>query len=171
MFLHQNLNAAYQDVAGTRCRDDPASDQREARCHGPGSLQVAQALPVAERELVLLNFADFHPFDAAVWKAGSVKVASDIPVGAGWVFQPSGIASERDQQRSLPEGLDQSKDVLKSVAIWLRVVNATDRFGWRIPKAACYPYQESNMTFLGHRANTASCGLPTTGRMSSRPCM
>ena len=100
------------------------------------------AITVAERELVLLNFTDIHPFDAAVWKAGAVKVAADIAVGAGWVFQPNGIASERDQQRSLPEGLDQSKDVLKSVAIWLRVVNAAERFGWRVVKAACHPYQE-----------------------------
>lgn len=100
------------------------------------------ALTVVERELVLLNFTDIHPFDAAVWKAGAVKVAADIAVGAGWVFQPNGIASERDQQRSLPEGLDQSKDVLKSVAIWLRVVNAAERFGWRVVKAACHPYQE-----------------------------
>ena len=100
------------------------------------------ALTVAERELVLLNFTDIHPFDAAVWKAGAVKVAADIAVGAGWVFQPNGIASERDQQRSLPEGLDQSKDVLKSIAIWLRVVNAAERFGWRVVKAACHPHLE-----------------------------
>lgn len=69
-------------------------------------------------------------------------MATDIAVGAGWAFQPNGIASERDQQRSLPEGLDQSKDVLKSVAIWLRVVNAAERLGWRVVKAACHPYQE-----------------------------
>lgn len=100
------------------------------------------ALTVAERELVLLNFTDIHPFDAAVWKAGAVDVATDIAVGAGWAFHANGVASERDQQRSLPEGLDQSKDVLKSVAIWLRVVNATERFGWRVVKAACHPYQE-----------------------------
>lgn len=100
------------------------------------------ALTVAERELVLLNFNDIHPFDAAVWNAGAVKEASDIAVGAGWAFQPNGIASEKDQQRSLPEGLDQSKDVLKSVAIWLRVVNAVERLGWRVVKAACHPYQE-----------------------------
>lgn len=100
------------------------------------------ALTVAERELVLLNWTDIHPFDAATWKEGVVKVAADIAVGAGWVFQPNGIASEKDQQRSLPEGLDQSKDVLKSVAIWLRIANATERFGWRVVKAACHPYQE-----------------------------
>lgn len=100
------------------------------------------ALTVAERELVLLNFSDIHPFDAAVWNAGAAKEASDIAVGAGWAFQPNGIASEQDQQRSLPEGLDQSKDVLKSVAIWLRVVNAVERLGWRVVKAACHPYQE-----------------------------
>ena len=100
------------------------------------------ALTVAERELVLLNFSDIHPFDAAVWNAGAVKEATDIAVGAGWAFQPNGIASERDQQRSLPEGLDQSKDVLKSVAIWLRVVNPLERLGWRVVKAACHPYQE-----------------------------
>jgi hypothetical protein len=100
------------------------------------------ALTVAERDLVLLNFTDIHPFDAAFWKAGAVNVSADIAVGAGWVFQPNGVASERDQQRSLPEGLDQSKDVLKSVVIWLRVVNAAERFGWRVVKAACHPYQE-----------------------------
>lgn len=100
------------------------------------------ALTVAERELVLLNFSDIHPFDAAVWNTGAAKEASDIAVGAGWAFQPNGIASEKDQQRSLPEGLDQSKDVLKSVAIWLRVVNAVERLGWRVVKAACHPYQE-----------------------------
>ena len=100
------------------------------------------ALTVADRELVLLNFTDIHPFDAAVWKAGAVKVAADIAVGAGWVFQPNGVASERDQQRSLPDGLDQSNDVLKSVAIWLRVANAAERFNWRVVKAACHPYQE-----------------------------
>jgi len=100
------------------------------------------ALTVAERELVLLNFSDIHPFDAAVWNAGAVKEATDIAIGAGWAFQPNRIASERDQQRSLPEGLDQSKDVLKSVAIWLRVVNALERLGWRVVKAACHPYQE-----------------------------
>ena len=72
----------------------------------------------------MFNFTPIHPFDDAVWNAGSVKAAADIAVGAGWVFQPNGIASESDQQRSLPEGLDQSKDVLKSAAIWLRVVNA-----------------------------------------------
>lgn len=100
------------------------------------------ALTVAERELVLLNFIDIHPFDDAVWNAGAVKMAADIAVGAGWAFQPNGIASERDQQRSLPEGLDQSKDLLKSVAIWLRVANAAERLGWRVVKAACHPYQE-----------------------------
>ena len=100
------------------------------------------ALTVAERELVLLNFSEIHPFDAAVWNAGAAKEDSDIAVGAGWAFQPNGIASEKDQQRSLPEGLDQSKDVLKSVAIWLRVVNAVERLGWRVVKAACHPYQE-----------------------------
>lgn len=100
------------------------------------------ALTVAEQELVLLNFNGIHPFDAAVWNAKAVKVGVDIAIGAGWTFQPNGVASERDQQRSLPEGLDQSKDVLKSVAIWLRVVNAAERLGWRIVKAACHPYQE-----------------------------
>ncbi len=100
------------------------------------------ALTVAERELVILNFTDIHPFDAAVWNAGAVKVATDIAVGAGWAFQPNGLASERDKQRSLPDGLDQSKDVLKSVAIWLRVANAAERSGWQVVKAACHAYQE-----------------------------
>ena len=67
------------------------------------------------------------------------KVHADVVKAS---FQPNGIASESDQQRSLPEGLDQSKDVLKSVAIWLRVVNAAERLGWQVVRAACHPYQE-----------------------------
>lgn len=100
------------------------------------------ALTVAESELVVFNLPDIHAFDDADWKTGAVKTAADIAVGAGWSFQADGIASERDQQRSPPEGLDQSKDILKSAAIWLRVVNAAERLGWRIVKAASYPYQE-----------------------------
>ncbi|MFA5631947.1 MAG: NERD domain-containing protein [Porticoccaceae bacterium] len=100
------------------------------------------AFTVAERELVLLNFTDIHSFDSAVWNANAVAVASNIPVGAGWSFQPNGIASEKDQQRSLPPGLEQSKDVLKSVAIWLRIANAVEASGWQVAKVACHPYQE-----------------------------
>jgi len=100
------------------------------------------ALTVGERELVLVNFTDIHPFDEAVWNAGAVTVATDIPVGAGWSFQPNGVASERDQQRDLPLGLDQSKDVLKSAAIWLRIANAAERLGWKVVKATCHAYQE-----------------------------
>jgi hypothetical protein len=100
------------------------------------------ALTVGRRDLVLMNFTEIHPFDAAVWNPSAVKVAVDIAVGAGWSFEPNGIASERDQQRSLPLGLDQSKDVLKSAAIWLRVGSAAERLGWRVVKAVCHPYQE-----------------------------
>lgn len=100
------------------------------------------ALTVAEREIVLLNFTDIHPFDAAVWNAGAVALARDIPVGAGWSFQPNGVASERDQQRDLPLGLSQSTDLLKSVAIWLLIANAVEKLGWRVARAACHPYQE-----------------------------
>ena len=100
------------------------------------------ALTVAESELVIFNLPEIHAFDDADWKTGSVKVSADIAVGAGWSFESDGMASQRDQQRSPPEGLDQSKDLLKSAAIWLRVVNAAERQGWRIVKVACYPYQE-----------------------------
>lgn len=100
------------------------------------------ALTVAERELVLVNFTDIHPYDSAIWNAGAVAVTTDIPIGAGWSFQPNGIASEKDQQRSLPPGLEQSKDVLKSVAIWLRIANTVEASGWLVAKVACHPYQE-----------------------------
>jgi hypothetical protein len=100
------------------------------------------ALTVADRELVLVNFTDIHPFDAAAWNASAATVATNIAVGAGWSFLPNGIASEKDQQRSLPPGLDQSKDILKSVAIWLRVANAAEAVGWRVAKAVCHAYQE-----------------------------
>lgn len=100
------------------------------------------ALTVAERELVLVNFSDIHPFDTADWNSRGVAEATDIPIGAGWSFQPNGVASEKDQQRNLPPGLDQSKDILKSVAIWLRVANAAERRGWHVAKAACHLFQE-----------------------------
>lgn len=100
------------------------------------------ALTVAERELVLVNFTDIHPYDSAIWNAGAVTVATDIPIGAGWSFQPNGIASEKDQLRSLPPGLEQSKDVLRSVAIWLRIANTVEASGWQVAKVACHPYQE-----------------------------
>lgn len=100
------------------------------------------ALTVAERELVLVNFTDIHPYDEADWKVGAVTVATDIPIGVGWSFQPNGIASEKDQQRSLPLGLERSRDVLTSVAIWLRIANAVETLGWRVVKVACHPYQE-----------------------------
>jgi len=100
------------------------------------------ALTVAERELVLLNFAEVHPYDSAAWNAGAVSVAADIPIGAGWSFQPNGIASGRDQQRNLPPGLEQSKDVLKSVAIWLRIANAAETSGWQVASATYHPFQE-----------------------------
>lgn len=100
------------------------------------------AFTVAEREVALINYADIHPFDGAVWNAGAVALVTDIPVGAGWSFLPNGVAPEKDQQRSLPLGLDQSKDVLKSAAIWLRVANVAEAVGWRAVKAACHTYQE-----------------------------
>lgn len=100
------------------------------------------ALTVAERELVLVNFTDIHLYDSAIWNAGAVTVATDIPIGAGWSFQPNGIASEKDQQRGLPPGLEQSKDVLKSVAIWLRIANIVEASGWQVAKVACHPHQE-----------------------------
>ncbi|WP_293192240.1 ATP-binding domain-containing protein [Ottowia sp.] len=121
------------------------------------------ALTVAERKLVLFNFTPIHPFDDAVWNAGSVKAAADIAVGAGWAFQPNGIATERDQQRSLPEGLDQSKDVLKSVAIWLRVVNAAERLGWQVVKAVCHPYQEQ-YEFLGPQGDQCLLRIAYNGK-------
>ncbi|WP_245475527.1 hypothetical protein, partial [Mesorhizobium sp. M1A.T.Ca.IN.004.03.1.1] len=40
------------------------------------------ALTVGERELVLINFTEIHPFDSATWNASAVTVAKDIAVGA-----------------------------------------------------------------------------------------
>lgn len=100
------------------------------------------ALTVAEHELVLFNFTDIHPLDAATWNAAAVKVDAAIPVGAGWSFEPTGVASEADQRRSLPEGLDQSKDLLKSVAIWLRLAKAVEELGWQVMKVTSHDYLE-----------------------------
>lgn len=121
------------------------------------------ALTVAEHELVLVNFTDIHPFDSAVWNASAVTVANDIPVGAGWSFQPNGVASERDQQRDLPPGLDQSKDVPKSVAIWLGIANAVERLGWRVVKAGCHPYQEQ-YELVGPNGEQCQLRIPYNGK-------
>lgn len=100
------------------------------------------ALTVADREIVLVNFTGINPFDEAVWNRGAVPEGADLPIGAGWSFQSNGIASEKDQSRDLPHGLEQSKDLLKSISIWLRITNAAEKFGWRVVKATCHPYQE-----------------------------
>ena len=100
------------------------------------------ALTVAERKIVLLNFKDLHPFDSAIWNESAVNVASNIPVGAGWSFFPKDVVSEKNQLSKLPPGLEQSRDLEKSVAIWSRIAKATEPMGWRVVKAACHPYQE-----------------------------
>jgi hypothetical protein len=102
------------------------------------------ALTVADREVILLNLAEIHPFDVAFWDERGVTVTSeaDVPIGAGWSFLPDAAVSERDQRRDLPPGLDQSKDRAKSVAIWLRVCSAAEAYGWRVVRASCHPYQE-----------------------------
>jgi len=121
------------------------------------------ALTVAERELVLVNFTDIHPFDSAVWNAAAVTVATDVPVGAGWSFQPNGVASEQDQQRNLPPGLDKSKDLLKSVAIWLRVANAVERLGWRVLNVDSHPYQEQ-YDLAGRSGEQCQLRIPYNGK-------
>jgi hypothetical protein len=121
------------------------------------------ALTVAEHELVLVNFTGIHPFDSAVWNARTVTLARDIPVGAGWSFNPNGVASEKDQQRDLPPGLDQSKDVLKSVAIWLRIANAVERVGWRVVEAACHLYQEQ-YDLVGPNGEQCELAVPYNGK-------
>jgi hypothetical protein len=100
------------------------------------------ALTVAEEEVVLLNFSEIHPLDAADWNAASAMVTKEIPVGAGWTFQPDGIASETDQNRIPPVGLNQSHDILKSAAIWLNLSQSLENLGWRITKVSSHPYLE-----------------------------
>src|SRR5690606_32456357 len=59
--------------------------EHSAGLHSEGLFRwLYSAITVAERELVLLNFADIHPFDAAAWNAGSCAVSTDVSVGAGW---------------------------------------------------------------------------------------
>lgn len=139
------------------------SDHTAGR-HSEGYFRwLYSALTVAERELVLVNFTDIHPFDSAVWTAGAVTVAMDIPVGGGWSFEPNGVASEKDQQRHPPHGLDQSKDVLKSVAIWLRIADAVDRLGWRVVKAGCHTYQEQ-YDLVGPNGEQCQLRIPYNGK-------
>jgi hypothetical protein len=111
--------------------------------HSEGFLRwLYSALTVAEREVILLNLTEIHPFDAAFWNESGVTATMDVPIGAGWSFVPNGGALERDQQRELPPGLDQSKDLPKSVAIWLRIRSAAEAYGWRVVGANCHPFME-----------------------------
>lgn len=121
------------------------------------------ALTVGERELVLVNFTEIHPFDSATWNASTVTVAKDIAVGAGWSFEANGVASERDLQRDLPPGLDQSKDVLRSAAIWLRIAQVLESLGWRVGKAECYPYQEQ-YSLIGPNGAQCKMRVPYNGK-------
>ncbi|MDX1010510.1 hypothetical protein GOE08_27145 [Sinorhizobium medicae] len=100
------------------------------------------ALTVGERELVLVNFTEIHPFDSATWNASAAKLVKEIAVGAGWSFERTGVVSVIDLKRDLPAGLDQSKDIARSTAIWLRVTQGIERLGWRIGVAQSFPYQE-----------------------------
>lgn len=117
-------------------------DHAASRHSGAFFRWLYSALTVAEHELVLMNFADIHPFDEAAWNPKAQTVAADIAVGAGWSFLPDGVASETDQQRALPPGMNESPNLLKSVAIWLRVSNAAERQGWRVMRASCHAYVE-----------------------------
>jgi len=100
------------------------------------------ALTIAERQLILLNHSPIHPFDQAVWNAAAVNVVRDIPVGAGWSFDPEAEISEQDARRDVPQGLNESRQLRKSVAIWLRIAKAAESLGWRVARVACHPYQE-----------------------------
>lgn len=100
------------------------------------------ALTAAERTLSLFNFRPIHPFDAFVWNARSAQVSADIPVGAGWCFDPELAISERDQQRDVPEGLTASRSLSVSIAIWLKIERAIEQHGWSVTKASCAPYRE-----------------------------
>jgi hypothetical protein len=135
-------------------------------CHYPSGRHseaffrwLYSALSVAERELVLLNYRPIHTFDAAHWNADCVTQDPSILIGAGWSFAPDGIVSERDQQRNLPQGLEQSKDVLKSVSIWLHMAAVAEQYGWKVVRAACHDYQE-RYELLGPKGE--SCHLQIT---------
>lgn len=121
------------------------------------------ALTVAEQEFVLFNFKGIHPLDAATWNAAAVKVDAAIPIGAGWSFEPTGVASEADQSRSPPAGLDQSKDLLKSVAIWLRLAKAVEDLGWRVAKVVSHTYLEQ-FDLLGPQDETCRLHLSYNGK-------
>lgn len=121
------------------------------------------AITVADREVVLLNFSGLHPFGEAAWKPSNVGVSAEIPIGAGWVFLPGSMVSGRDQQRETPPGLSDSKDVLRSVAIWLRIVAALDRIGWKVVKASCHSYVET-YEVLGPGGERTSLRVPYNGK-------
>jgi hypothetical protein len=121
------------------------------------------ALTVAARELVLLNYRPIHPFDAAYWNAGGVSQDPNIPIGAGWSFVPNSAVSEKDRQRSYPQRLKQSTDVLNSVSIWLRIADVDERYGWKVVKAAYHNYQEQ-YELLGPKGESSQLRIIYNGK-------
>ncbi|MBT9160257.1 MAG: hypothetical protein DDT26_01534 [Dehalococcoidia bacterium] len=121
------------------------------------------ALTIADREVVLLNFGGIHPFGEATWKSSAVGISAEIPIGSGWVFVPGGAVSERDQLRETPPGLSDSKDVLRSAAIWLRLASALDRIGWKVVRADCRSYVETYVV-LGPSGERTSLRIPYNGK-------
>lgn len=135
-----------------------------AGSHSEGYFRwLYSALTVADRELVLFNFTEIHPFDSAVWNADAVAVAKDIAIGAGWSFEPDGVAAEKDTQRELPPGLAQSKDILRSTAIWLHVTRVLDVIGWKVAEADCFSYQEQ-YSLIGPDGAQCKLRIPYNGK-------
>lgn len=117
-----------------------------------------------EKSVAIFNFEPIHPFDTATWNPTAAQLSTNIPVGTGWQFDPDAPVSERDQQRDVPHGLlEQSKNPLISVAIWLRVLRGVESVGWRIAKIASHAYQEQ-LELVGPDGDRAQLKISYNGK-------
>ena len=100
------------------------------------------AMTIAQRSAVLFNFEPLHPFDAAAWNLKAMQTGKEVHVGAGWRFDPDAPISSADEHRPVPNGMESSRNLKTSVAIWLRIAPGLDRIGWTVQKIASHSFQE-----------------------------
>ncbi len=100
------------------------------------------SLTIARQTLILFNYEPIHALDSATWSPAVVQTGKEIPVGGGWKFDPEAPLTDRDQNRSVPAGLSESKSLKATVAIWLRMVSALEPTGWSIRSVTSHPFQE-----------------------------
>lgn len=104
----------------------------QARSQSAGYFRwLYTALTVAEKGVVLFNYAPIHAFTGMVWKPGAAKSSDAIRIGYGWAIQERALTADEEQQE-VPPGLAESPRLRLSAAVWLKVLAAVKPLGWKV---------------------------------------